>query len=79
MSLRGWFGYHKDTQKAKCIIIHSEEDELWPQILLHEMVHCYYTSVLKRKQTVDHPPGFLRLLKSKYKKLGFRLQPEEKG
>ena len=75
--LRGFFSYSKN-QKAKCILIDSKESELWPQILLHEMCHVYYTSVLKRKQKVDHPPGFLRLLRSKYKKLGFTLLPEEK-
>jgi hypothetical protein len=78
LKLRGWFGYKKDLS-PKCIIIDHKQDDLWPQILLHEMTHLYYTSILKRRQTEPHPPGFLRILKSKYKKLGFSLLPEEKS
>lgn len=78
LGLRGWFGYNKDTRQPKCIIIDYKQDELWPQVLLHEMCHVYYTSVLKRKQKENHPSGFIRLLRSKYKKLGFSLLPEEK-
>lgn len=69
--------YIHDLHKLDPIVICIDprtEDPV--RVLVHEMCHVYYTTVLRREG--EHPPGFVRLLNQKYKKLGFpSAYPEE--
>lgn len=64
------------TLKPKYIIVDPNNPDP-VQSLVHEMCHILYTTVRGHDKGPNHPPGFVRLLKSKYKNLGFEPYPEE--
>lgn len=75
---QGWFDYDKESGLPVEIVIASET--LDPvKVLVHEMTHVYQIAVLKHKPATEshHSPSFVRLLYSRYKKLGFDLDPED--
>lgn len=67
-------------------IVINDTDPNPVKVLLHEMTHVYHDFVLKIKSDTqpegrksDHPPSFVRLLRSRYKKLGWAIEPGELG
>lgn len=75
---QGYFDYDGLARKPVEIVISSET--LDPvKVLVHEMTHAYQIVVLKQRPKVEshHTPSFVRLLYSRYKKLGFDLDPED--
>jgi hypothetical protein len=75
---QGWFDYDDKNRKPVEIVISSET--LDPvKVLVHEMTHVYQIAVLGHAPKVDshHTPSFVKLLYSRYKKLGFDLDPQD--
>lgn len=67
-----------DAKTLKPLIISIDKRYKDPvRALVHEMAHVEWTCV-RKKTGSEHPPGFIRLLNSKYKKLGFEpVHPSE--
>jgi len=74
--LDGAFIYDETTNTPKYLIISSKASD-HIKTLVHEMTHVYHRIILGYKDKVDHPPSFVRLLRSRYKKLGLTLDPED--
>ena len=74
---QGWFDYDRVSKIGEIVISSETLDPV--KVLVHEMVHVYQISVLKHRPSVEshHTPSFVRLLYSRYKKLGFDLDPQD--
>lgn len=78
LGLSGYFKYIEDTETKDRVpdLIAIDPKCLDPaRTLLHEMCHAYHRIVLDIRDPRNHPPSFVRLLRSKYKKMGFEVDP----
>lgn len=72
--VRGFFA-HKDKKPIGIVISKDDQDPV--RVLLHEMCHVKLSCVDGIWDKPDHPPTFIRLLRSVYKKVGLSLDESE--
>lgn len=68
------------TKKPLEIVIDSESVDP-VKTLVHEMTHIYHLFIVRKGLSLPsssyHPPSFVRLLESRYKKLGYELDSQD--